>query len=122
MYSALTIRDSRIYDFDNQTFPGTLFTNITFEPRCSDPQIYLDFKPPYVFVADPYWPIVTVYEQGGYKIITVGLSKLSQYDASQNFTEINYHKFYSPCPPKTFEYRGNCLASCPAPYYHQMKG
>jgi hypothetical protein len=122
VYSSLTIRDSRIYDFDNQTLPGTLFTNITLEPRCADPKIYLEFKPPYVFVADPYWPIVTVYEQGGYKIITLALGKLPQFDYMQNITEINYNHFYSPCPMKTFEYRGDCVASCPFPYYHQIKG
>lgn len=122
VYSSFTIRDSRIYDFDNQTLPGTLFTNITLEPRCAEPKIYLDFKPPFVFVADPYWPIVTVYEQGGYKIITLALGKLPQYDFNQNISEINYNHFYSPCPFNTFEYRGDCLASCPWPYYHQMKG
>jgi hypothetical protein len=41
--------------------------------------MYLDFKPPYVFVANPYWPAVAVYEQGGYKIFDMWLSKLPQY-------------------------------------------
>jgi hypothetical protein len=69
VYSAFNVINSRIYDFDNKTFPGTLFTNIPLQPRCQEPQIFLDFKPPYLLRADPYWPIVTMYEQGGYKIL-----------------------------------------------------
>jgi hypothetical protein len=71
---------------------------------------------------DPYWPIVNVYDQGGYLILQIALSKLPQYDYNQDLTEINYHKYYSPCPSRTFVLRGDCVARCPAPYYHLIKG
>jgi hypothetical protein len=86
IYSTVTVRDSRIYDFRNVSFPGVLFNNISFEPRCSDPQSYIDFKPPYVFVANQYWPSVTVYEQGGYKILDIWLGNFPQYNTGQNKT------------------------------------
>ena len=71
-YSALTIKNSQILDFNGDFFPTTIFPNITFPPRCLEPRLYLDFKPPYVLVLDPFWPIATVYEQGRYKILQVG--------------------------------------------------
>ena len=106
VYSAISIRDSRIYDFSNKTFPATIFNNITFQPRCAEPKIYLDFKAPFVFVADPYWPIVSVFDQGGYRIIEIAYFDLKQYDFSQDITEVNYHHFSSPCPRRTFEHKG----------------
>ena len=110
VYSSIVIRDSRIYDFDNKTFPGILFTNITFEPRCFEPKHYIDFKPPYVFVADPYWPSVSVFDQGGYRIIELAYAKTAQYASDQNITDINYHHFFSHCPRKTFQLFGECYS------------
>lgn len=30
VFSAFNIKNSRIYDFNDQTFPGSIFTNISF--------------------------------------------------------------------------------------------
>lgn len=67
-YSSFTLNNSWIYDFPGNTFPATIFPNISFPPRCVEPRLYIDFKPPYVLVLDPFWPIASVYEQGRYKI------------------------------------------------------
>lgn len=80
VYSSINIRDTQIFDFADETFPGTLYNNITFPPRCFGPRIYINFKPPYTFVVDPYWPIFHLYEQGGYKIAEIAYSDLPQYD------------------------------------------
>lgn len=122
IYAQFEIRDSNIYDFNNRLFPATLFQNITYPPRCSEPRKYLDFQAPFVFVADPYWPIVSVYEQGGYKLFELSVSDLSQLVYGQNISQINYHHFFSPCPRKTFELKGKCVSECPSPYWHQVKG
>ena len=68
VYSTLVIRDSQILDFNGRTFPGAIFNNITYHPRCFGPRIYINYKPPFTFVADEYWPIFHLYEQGRYKI------------------------------------------------------
>ena len=86
VYSQFNISGSQIVTFNGESFPGTLLTNVTFEPRCSEPKHYLDFKAPYVFVADPFWPTVSVYEQGGYKILELSYSKLSQMNFDQDKT------------------------------------
>ena len=83
-FNQITIRDSKIYDFRGNPFPSAIFKNITFEPRCNEPQAYLAFTPPYTFVADPYWPTVSVYEHGGYKIQEISYFKLPQFDFWQN--------------------------------------
>lgn len=60
-YASFIINNSIITDFNGQTFPAAIFPNITFSPRCLEPRLYLDYKPPFVFVADPYWPVFTLY-------------------------------------------------------------
>lgn len=67
-YARFNMNNSNILDFNGISFPGAIFPNITFAPRCLEPRTYLNFKPAYVFVADPYWPIFTLYEQGRYKV------------------------------------------------------
>lgn len=66
VYSSISIKNSQIFDFSDETFPGILYNNITFSPRCFEPRLYLNFKPPFVFTIDPYWPTFKVYEQGKY--------------------------------------------------------
>jgi hypothetical protein len=70
-YSRFTINNSFIGDFLLTPFPGAIFPNITYWPRCLEPRLFIDYKPPYVFVIDPFWPIATVYEQGRYKVVQV---------------------------------------------------
>ena len=122
VFSFISIKNSRIYDFSDRSFPASIFNNITFAPRCAEPRIYLEFKPPFVFTIDPYWPVVTLYEQGGYKVIEIPYYDVPQYDFDQDIREVNYHHFDSPCPRRTFEHLGDCVARCPSPYYHQIKG
>ena len=80
VYSSVMIRDLQIFDFTDSTFPGAIYNNITFHPRCLGPRAYLNFKPPYVFAIDPYWPIVHIYEQGRYEVATIAFGDLPQYD------------------------------------------
>lgn len=72
------MNNSQIYDFNNDFFPQAIFPNITYTPRCLEPRLYLNFKPPFVFVADPYWPIFRLYEQGRYKVVEVNLNGIQQ--------------------------------------------
>jgi len=78
-YAGFLMNGSRIMDFTGRTFPAAIFPNITYQPRCFEPRLYLDFKPPFVFVADPYWPKFTLYEQGRYKVLEVSLNSVLQY-------------------------------------------
>jgi hypothetical protein len=73
-YITFLVNNSQITDINSKTFPSAIFTNISFTPRCVEPRLYLDFKPPFLFVADPYWPVFTLYEQGRYKILEFSLS------------------------------------------------
>lgn len=68
-FAKFTIKNSQIIDFNDNTFPAAIFPNITYQPRCFEPRLYLNFKPPFVFVADPNWPVFTLYDQGRYKIL-----------------------------------------------------
>lgn len=34
VYSRFKLNNSQIQDFNSQTFPSAIFSNITFEPRC----------------------------------------------------------------------------------------
>lgn len=83
-YASFSINNSQIVDFNGKTFPAAIFPNITYQPRCFEPRLYLDFKPPFLFVADPYWPVFTLYEQGRYKILQVSLNKVFQNQAWQD--------------------------------------
>jgi len=82
-YARFILNNSQIVDFNGNTFPSAIFPNISFKPRCVEPRLYLDFKPPFVFVADPNWPIFTLYEQGRYKVLQVSLSTVYQATAEQ---------------------------------------
>lgn len=121
-YARFTMNNSNILDFNGRAFPAAIFPNITFAPRCFEPRLYLDFKPPYVFSADPYWPTFTLYEQGRYKVFTMTYSQLSKYDEPYKIRELNFNWEYSVCPEYTFEFKGNCVTVCPSPYYHEMRG
>lgn len=77
VYSRFKFNNSQIEDFNSKTFPSAIFSNITFEPRCFQPRIYLNFKAPYIIMADPYFPKVTVMEQGGYKVFEFIYAKRS---------------------------------------------
>ena len=83
-YAAFTLNNSQILDFNGRTFPASILPNITFQPRCAEPRLYLGFKPPFVFVADPYWPKFTVYEQGRYKVLELSVNTIYQYEAWQD--------------------------------------
>lgn len=51
-YSSFKLNNSLIYDFPGNTFPLTIFPNITFQPRCLEPRIYMNYKAPYTLVFD----------------------------------------------------------------------
>lgn len=51
-FSSFKLNNSLIYDFPGNTFPATIFPNITFTPRCMEPRIYITFKAPYTLVLD----------------------------------------------------------------------
>ncbi len=105
-FSRIFIENSQILDFNGDSFPGAIFPDIKFPPRCSEPRIYLDFKPPFVFTADPYWPTFTAYDQGGYKIIELSYSDLSNVE-NPHFERTNhFYQYFSVCPDRTFQYRG----------------
>jgi hypothetical protein len=89
-YAGFIMNGSRIVDFIGRTFPAAIFPNITYQPRCFEPRLYLDFKPPFVFVADPYWPKFTLYEQGRYKVLEVSLNSVLQYQAWQDQRRLQF--------------------------------
>jgi hypothetical protein len=89
-YSTFTINNSQIVDFNGNTFPAAIFPNVTFQPRCQEPRLYLNFKPPFLFVANPYWPVFTLYEQGRYKVLEVSLASIFQNSAWQDQYRLQY--------------------------------
>lgn len=101
-YNQFKLNNSQILDFNQNSFPGVIFPNITYNPRCLEPRLYLNFKPPFVFAADPYWPILTVYEQGRYKILEMTYSQLSPFYSPHRRRSLNFYNEYSVCPPYTF--------------------
>ena len=121
-FSAFTLNNSWIYDFPGNTFPGAIFPNITYTPRCLEPRLYINFKPPYVLVMDEYWPIASVYEQGRYKIAEVSYASIYQPQAWQQQRRLEFRNEHSVCPPYTFKFKGQCVTTCPSPYYHEMRG
>lgn len=91
-YASFNINNSQIEDFNGNTFPAAIFPNITYQPRCFEPRLYLDFKPPFVFVADPNWPVFTLYEQGRYKVLEVSLNNVLEYQAWQDQKRLQSRK------------------------------
>ena len=77
---------------------------------------------PYVFAIDPYWPTLRVYEQGRYQLIDLSFGYLPQYDFDPGYSPFYFAPTYSPCPLRTFEHLGDCVASCPQPFWHEMRG
>lgn len=120
-YARFLLNNSLILDFNGDTFPKAIFPNITFQPRCQGPRIYLNYKPPFVFHADPYWPIFTLYEQGRYKVFSMSYNQLYGVEAYQENERYSFRHEAHPCPPYTFEFKGNCVTSCPYPYYYEMR-
>ena len=82
----------------------------------------MNFKPPFVFQIDPYWPTFKIIEQGGYELIDLSFSDLSTYDFQNGYSNFYFGKINSPGPINSFEYKGDCVASCPQPYYHEIRG
>lgn len=33
-----------------------------------------------------------------------------------------HYRYYSPCPKRSFELLGDCVSSCPEPFYHELRG
>ena len=75
-YANINVNNSLIADFNGNSFPNAIFPNISYNARCYEPRIYIDFKAPFVLVVDPNWPKITAYEQGRYKILEVSYSKV----------------------------------------------
>lgn len=121
-YQGFTMNNSQINDFNGNTFPAAIFPNITYTPRCLEPRHYLDFKPPYVFSIDPYWPIFRLYEQGRYKVVEINFNQVIDYQAWQSQYRLQSRNEPNVCPPYTFELNGSCVTTCPSPYYHEMRG
>jgi len=83
VYSRFKFNNSQIQDFNSDTFPAAIFSNITFEPRCFEPRVYINFKAPYIIMADRYFPKLTVMEQGGYKVFEFIYAKKSEFTYQQ---------------------------------------
>lgn len=70
IYSAFKLENSRFIDnVLERQFPTSILNNITYHPSCSRPKVYTSWHAPYTIQADPYWPMVSFYEQGKYKVL-----------------------------------------------------
>lgn len=49
-------------------------------------------------MADPYWPRLTVMEQGGYKIFEFTYAKMSEFTYQQEERQIHYMRQFGVCP------------------------
>ncbi len=102
VYSGLRINNSQLIDMSPATFPASIWDKITYQPRCFEPRMYLNYKAPFIIMADPYWPKITVMEQGGYKIFQESYAKRSEFFNINEEKDVHFIKYFGMCPDETF--------------------
>lgn len=95
-----------IFDQNNETFPYAVFDGIIYSNLCGGNKNGL--TGPFVVKVNQYWPVVTIYDQEGYKIFEYALG--------------NNLGSYNPCPEGLFLLANTCVRSCPVSYFHAMQG
>lgn len=119
-YTSFSIYPIAVQDQYGNEPPLVSFPKLRYEPRCGYLD-YFNFKSPYLFYFDEYWPYFRVSDQSGYPIIELmypSVDCVSDYGLAED-REWNCRVWM--CPPQLFSFRGSCVSSCPAPYYNFIK-
>jgi len=68
VYTAFSIFPVAVQDQNGNIPPDVDFPKLRYQPRCGYLE-YFDFKSPYLFSFDQYWPYFKVTDQSGYPIV-----------------------------------------------------
>lgn len=116
-YSRFSLYPGTFKDSNDSEPPKISFPNVRYEPRCGYLE-YVNFKSPYLFQFDEYWPYFRVSDQTGYPIVEI---MFPQIDCVRDYglaldSEFNCRVWF--CPSELFSHKGTCVSSCPNPYFH----
>lgn len=120
-YTGFTLTPNNLFDYSSNSLPLAHYPHFAYHSACSASGYLENFQGPFVFAINPYWPELRLLDRSGYEVLSLRYPSphcLSL--AATNALHASDSCMGWFCPETTFELNGDCLAACPAPYFHQL--